>query len=273
MDVIGIDFTSRPSHGKPLTCIRCKFDGNSLQEFSLEEWPQFEHFENALQTPGPWIAGVDFPFGQSRKFIENIAWPNDWAGYVKHAGSLGRQGFRDALDGYRQNRPFGDKEHRRKTDIAASSISPQKLFGVPVGLMFFEGAQRLLRSDVSIPGLKVGDPDRIVVEAYPGLLARQLIGRTGYKSDNIRKQSGVHLRNRRIILERILSGGLGDHYKFHVKASQNIIEDLIKDASGDRLDALLCAIQAAWSWSMRDINFGFPNGFDALEGWIATATE
>ena len=29
-----------------------------------------------------------------------------------------------------------DKEHRRQTDIAVGSVSPQKLYGVPVGLMF-----------------------------------------------------------------------------------------------------------------------------------------
>jgi hypothetical protein len=51
-----------------------------------------------------------------------------------------------------------------QTDIAAGSVSPQKLYGVPVGLMFFEGAPR------PIPKLHYGDPKRIVVEAYPGVL-------------------------------------------------------------------------------------------------------
>ena len=97
----------------------------------------------SAKNPGPWIAGIDFPFGQSRTFIENIGWPGDWAGYVEYAGSLGREGFRKALDAYRGRRPFGDKEHRRARDLAASSVSPQKLHGVPVGLMFFEGAPRL----------------------------------------------------------------------------------------------------------------------------------
>jgi hypothetical protein len=45
----------------------------------------------------PWIAGIDFPFGQSRAFIENIGWPNYWAGYVAHAGTLGRNGSRHAV--------------------------------------------------------------------------------------------------------------------------------------------------------------------------------
>jgi hypothetical protein len=35
-----------------------------------EEWSTFSAFEGALQRPGPWIAGIDPPFGQSRQFIE-----------------------------------------------------------------------------------------------------------------------------------------------------------------------------------------------------------
>ena len=94
---------------------------------------------------------------------------------------MSRQGFRDALDAYRAPRPAGEKEHRRATDIAAGSISPQKLYGTPVGLMFFEGVPRIKAAGVTIPGLQLGDPERIVIEAYPGVLAgvlaRHLIGR------------------------------------------------------------------------------------------------
>ena len=72
-----------------------------------------------------------FRFGQSRTFVENIGWPGDWAGYVKHAGSLGRTGFRSTLDAYRARRPFGDKEHRRATDIAARLNQPSEAFWRP----------------------------------------------------------------------------------------------------------------------------------------------
>src|SRR4249920_2461674 len=168
MKVIGIDFTSRPTRSKPLTCMQCTLGGNVLRANNLVQWPDFALFEEALNTPGPWIAGIDFPFGQSRKFIETIGWPDSWAAYVAHAGSLGRRGFRNALDAYRNGRSPGDKEHRRATDKAALSISPQKLYGVPVALMFFEGAPRLVRAGVTIPVLQSGDASRIVVEAYPG---------------------------------------------------------------------------------------------------------
>jgi len=165
MKIYGIDFTSRPRRNKPITCLTCVLEGNRLRIGDLSEWQNFEAFEVALERPGPWIAGIDFPFGQSRTFIENIGWPMTWQGYVGYVKTLDRKGFRDELDNYRANRLAGDKEHRRKTDIAAGSISPQKLYGTPVGLMFFEGAPRLLDAGVTIPGLQQGDPNRIVVEA------------------------------------------------------------------------------------------------------------
>jgi hypothetical protein len=172
MNIYGIDFTSTPKRNKPITCLECRLEGNRLEAVELIEWRDFEGIEVALRRTGPWIAGIDFPFGQSRKFIENIGWPDTWQGYVAHVGSLGRKGFCSVLDGYRPNRPAGDKEHRRTTDTKAGSISPQKLYGTPVGLMFFEGAPRLLKAGVTIPRLQQGDPQRIVVEAYPGVLGR-----------------------------------------------------------------------------------------------------
>lgn len=247
--------------------MRCTLDGNILRAHSLEKWPDFRLFEDALKTPGPWIAGIDFPFGQSRTFIKNIGWSDDWASYVAHAGSLGRQGFRDALEDYRRPRPSGDKEHRRKTDKAASSISPQKLYGVPVGLMFFEGAPRLVRSGVTIPGLQSGDPQRIVVEAYPGVLARQLVGRSSYKNDAARKQTEAQHKIRHTMLDHILNGKIQAQYGLRVEATRNLADD----PTGDQLDALLCAIQAAWAWTMRELDYGAPHDLDALEGWIADA--
>ena len=44
---------------------------------------------------------------------------------------------------------------------------------------------------------------------------------------------------------------------------------LIADASGDRLDAVLCLLQAAWAGGRDD--WGLPAGFDPVEGWIVGA--
>jgi hypothetical protein len=230
----------------------------------LREWQNFEAFENALAAAGPWIAGIDFPFGQSRRFIEDIGWPRRWADYVRYAQGLGRDGFCLCLNNYRADRPPGDREHRRKTDVAAGSISPQKLYGVPVALMFFEGAPRLIKAQVTIPGLQTGAVDRIVVEAYPGILARRLIGRQSYKSDSKNKQIKDQLAARNNILSRVIAGERME-YGFRVEAPLS----LANDPTGDRLDALLCAIQAGWSWTQRSSGFGAPINLDPAEGWIA----
>ncbi|MDG2273864.1 MAG: hypothetical protein P8L39_16320, partial [Halioglobus sp.] len=63
----------------------------------------------------------------------------------------------------------------------------------------------------------------------------------------------------------ITGGVLETAYGLKVKAPL----DLADDPSGDSLDALLCAVQAAWSWTQRSKNYGEPEGSDALEGWIA----
>ena len=44
---------------------------------------------------------------------------------------------------------------------------------------------------------------------------------------------------------------------------------LVADASGDRLDAVLCLLQAAWARAQPA--FGRPAHADALEGWIVSA--
>lgn len=244
--------------------MHCRLDGTTLLVQQLEEWSSFAAFEAALQRPGPWVVSIDFPFGQARRFIETIGWPASWPGYVAHAASLGREGFRAELTRYREHRAAGDKEHRRDTDKAAGSISPQKLYGIPVGLMFFEGAPRLLASGVTIPHLKSGDPARIAVEAYPGILARVLIGRRSYKNDTRSKQTRDQHEARIALLERLRQEA-PERYGLTIEAPSNLCDD----PGADHLDALLCAVQAAWAWQQRESGYGAPDGLDPLEGWIA----
>lgn len=272
MRIYGIDFTSRPTARKPITCMECRLvdarGDRHLQLVTLHEWRSFAAFEAGLRQPGPWIAGLDFPFGQSRRFIDNIGWPTDWAAYVAHVAGLQRSEFRAALDDYRRDRPAGDKEHRRACDAACGAISPQKLYGVPVGLMFYEGAPRLLQAGVTMPGVHSGDSQRMVVEAYPGTLARYLIGRRSYKHDTKAKQTKEQQRARGDILQRLGSNMLSERYGLTVPAQPGLME-LTEDPSGDQLDALLCCVQAAWAWTQRAQRFGAPAGMDAREGWIA----
>jgi len=95
--LIRVFLSGCPTSRKPVTCIHCTLTERVLRADVLEEWSDFTQFEKTLGNPGPWIAGIDFPFGQSRTFIENACWPNNWTGYVAYAASLGRQGFRAGL--------------------------------------------------------------------------------------------------------------------------------------------------------------------------------
>lgn len=249
----------------PITCLACSFDNGRLCAGDLETWTDYSKFERALRRAGPWIAGIDFPFGQARRFVEGIGWPSDWQKYVSYVGSLEPNTFRAELDAYRRARSPGDKEHRRATDIGAGSISPQKLYGVPVGLMFYEGAPRIAAAGVTIPHLLEGDPTRIVVEAYPGIVARSLIGRSGYKQDTRKKQSNDQREARLRIFAALRNGDAEQLYGFRVEASSALCDD----PAGDHLDALLCAVQAAWAWNNKTDGFGAPETVDRLEGWIA----
>src|SRR5262245_17003414 len=98
MKVLGIDFTSSPTHKKPITCATCVFEDGVLRAAAchVSELRSFSEFEGVLGGKGPWIAAMDFPFGQSRKFIETIGWPETWNGYVRYARGLSRPGFRNA---------------------------------------------------------------------------------------------------------------------------------------------------------------------------------
>lgn len=263
--VLGVDFTSAPSARKPISCAVASFDGHCLTLLELVHWHSFGEFETALAEPGTWIAGMDFPFGQSRSFIENIGWPRHWNQYVSKVAAFDRKQFRQALEDYKQNRRAGDKHHRRACDRLSRSQSPQTLYGTPVGLMFFEGAPRLLQSGVHLPFHHDGDRSRVVLEAYPGLAARSLIGNRSYKSDTRAKQSAEHREARAEIWSRLTGAEGKAMYGFSVDAPKQLIDD----PGADDLDALLCAVQAAWGWNRRQSNFGAPSGLDKLEGWIS----
>ena len=143
--VSGLDFTSVPSRQKPITCLECKLVDDQLEIVRMHCWESFAGFEQFLNEPPsgpPWIASIDFPFGMSCRFVQHMGWPANWADYVEREVErlADRQAWRNTLDDYKRYRDKGDKEHRRQTDVAAGSVSPQKQYGVPVALMFFEGA-------------------------------------------------------------------------------------------------------------------------------------
>ena len=266
--IFGVDFTSAPSTKKAITCVQCWLDEDGLFLEQFSRITSFDEFENFLRELGPWVAGMDFPFGQPHKLIENIGWPQTWDGYVRHLARMTKSEFVDLLAEYRDGRNAGDKQHMRRTDELANSRSPMMLYGVPVGKMFFEGAHRLLDAGVSIlPSHMQNDP-RIVIEAYPALVARRWVENRSYKADEIRKQTPARRSAREDIVRGLRSKNAETHFGFNVHFGADHAERFINDGTGDELDALLCAVQAGWAYSQRDKNYGIPADCDPLEGWI-----
>lgn len=265
--ILGVDFTSAPRRAKPIVAARGRLARGALVLEAIEPLADWPAFERLLAAPGPWLGGFDFPFGLPRAAVRDLRWPAQWEALVRHCEAMGRAAFRTALDAYRAQRPAGDKYPHRATDLPARSHSPLKLVNPPVALMFLEGAPRLVAAGVHVPGLRDGDTTRIAVEAYPGFAARALT-RESYKSDEARKQTPARRAARAAIVRALRRG---EPLGLRLEASRALLAALVEDATGDRLDAALAALQAAWCWRRRARNFGLPRAADPLEGWIATA--
>ena len=268
MNIYGLDFTSAPSRRKPITCAACELEKTTLLIKTLLKLTTFEDFETFLRTEGPWLAALDFPFGQPRKLITNLGWPETWEGYMHLISSMSKQAFEKTLQDYRENRPPGDKLHLRATDTLAGAISPMMLHRVPVGKMFFQGATRLFKSEMSILPCRPTGDGRIVVEGYPALVARKLIGKRSYKSDERGKQTIDRAMARREVVDGLCSGKLVKEYGLAVLMTDEMAERLVEDAMGDELDAVLCAVQAGWAYLERENGYGVPVECDGGEGWI-----
>ncbi|GAC1350837.1 MAG: hypothetical protein NVSMB27_37210 [Ktedonobacteraceae bacterium] len=268
MQIFGLDFTSAPGPRKPITCAACELNGNLLQVHDSLKIVSFTAFEAFLRQAGPWLAALDFPFGLPRKLLSNLGWPMLWEGYIQHISSMDKTTFEQTLLHYRESRTPGDKQHLRATDRHAGAISPMMLHRVPVGKMFFQGAPRLLASGASILPCRPTKDSRIVVEGYPALVARALIGKRSYKSDERNKQTPDKENARRDIVAGLLLPELFAHYGIAIEISEAMINTLIQDHMGDNLDALLCAVQAAWAYTQRHNGYGIPSQCDKDEGWI-----
>jgi hypothetical protein len=142
-----------------------------------------------------------------------------------------------------------------------------KLVNPPVALMFHEGARRVLASGAHVPALHDGDAKRVALEAYPGLLVRRQLGlRDSYKSDTRRDQTPA----RRSVRKRVVAAlKQGEALDIRLRATQAMERALIADGSGDLLDAVICAVQAAWA--ARRPGYGIPASAPAGEGWIVSS--
>ena len=267
MKIYGLDFTSAPGRKKPLIALGCRLEDGSLRIEGSQTLTDFDGFEGFLRTPGPWVCGMDFPFGQPRSLIEALGWPAGWGGYVGEVGRLPKDEFEDRIRADMATRPPGSKWRYRLADRRSHSSSAMMLFRVPVGKMFYQGAPRLLASGVRVEPCRRNEDARVAVEAYPAVVARRFLGRTAYKRDTV-PDAPERRSARETLLTGLESRGLQKIYGFTVEIDDPWKREFVADPSADALDSLLCAVQAAWAYSRRDDNYGVPPECDTDEGWI-----
>jgi hypothetical protein len=265
----GIDFTSAPSRRKPITVALGRRDANDdavvLERIAAHA--DFAGFAAWLHTPGPWLGVFDLPFGLPRELVTTLGWPSEWLPLMRHYAALPRDGIRAAFAAFCAARPVGGKFAHRATDGPAGSSPSMKWVNPPVAFMLHAGVPLLVDAGVHLPGLHAGDRTRVALEGYPGLLARELIGPRSYKSDTPAKQTREREAARRELVAALEQGRSRLALRLRLTAAQRAT--LIADAMGDRLDAVLCLMQAAWAAAQPD--HGLPQQIDPLEGWIVTA--
>ena len=262
----GVDFTSAPRSRKGITIASGLLEGDTFRLHSLLTLHDFPAFVAWLDRPGPWLGGFDFPFSLPHELVTLLGWPTDWPALIRHYASLTRAQLREIFKGVCAARPAGSKFLHRAADLAAGSSSSMKWVNPPVAYMLHAGAPLLLQANVTIPFMHAGDPQRIAFEAYPGLVARS-ITRASYKNDAPAMQTPERRAARLEIIEALENGDYPQHVKLDAGSSR---QALLDDGSGDLLDAVLCALLAAWAWQRRDAAYGLPP-HDPLEGWIIGA--
>jgi len=298
--LLGCDFSSSPSRRKPVVVAlgeslfpdsqgnigHIPASNGRITLLKMERFETLVSFVAWLKEPRPpWVGGFDLPFGLPRELVETLGWPTEWLACVRHYGGLSRAEIRAAFAAFCDARPPGGKFAHRATDGPAGSSPSMKWVNPPVAFMLHAGVPLLLDAGAHLPGLHPGDTDRLALEAYPGLLARQALAHAStpsrsYKADDRARQTPERLIARRSILAALESGEvpLLRSAGLRLRLTHAQRDALADDATGDSLDAVLCLMQAAWALRQQTAapradagpGWGLP-AFDPLEGWIVGA--
>jgi len=279
--LLGCDFSSAPNRKKPVVLALGSRSDDRVVLSRLVYLPTLNAFAQWLQQPQRWLGAFDLPFGLPRALVQALGWPTDWHACIAHYRQLTRHQIRDAFAAFCAARPAGQKFAHRATDGFAESSPSMKWVNPPVAFMLHAGVPLLLDAGVTLPGLHPGSSDnldvngkllRVALEGYPGLLAREVLGRRSYKSDDAARQTPERLIARKDLITALEQGRT--RLGLRLKLSHAQRDALADDARGDALDAVLCLLQAAWAQKRADagdVCYGLPQAMDPLEGWIITA--
>ena len=267
--LVGCDFSSSPTRRKPIVLAWGHRAGARVVLDRLQTMDSLPAFGHWLGQEGAWVGGFDVPFGLPRELVEHLGWPLDWLGCMRHYAGLTRFEIRSTFAAFCDARPAGAKFAHRRFDRRAGSSPSMKWVNPPVAYMLHAAVPLMLAAGVHLPGLHVGDPSRVALEAYPGLLAREVLGRRSYKNDDPAKQTPERLIARKDLVTALEMGSSRLGLRLAMTHAQR--DALVHDGSVDRLDAVLCLMQAAWAQREGPPRYGLPDELDPLEGWIVTA--
>ncbi|MBP9147633.1 MAG: DUF429 domain-containing protein [Rhodoferax sp.] len=279
--VVGCDFSSAPTHKKPIVIAVGTLSGACVALSHLRYCASLREFSAWLAEPSSWTGAFDLPFGLPRELVQTLGWPLTWRACISHFAGLSRAEIRQTFVNFCAQRPVGGKFTHRETDRPAGSSPSMKWVNPPVAFMLHAGIPCLLQAGVLLPGLDpgassnldaAGQPQRVALEAYPGLLAREILGRRSYKSDDRSRQTADRLIARKDLITALEHGKTRLQLRLKVSHAQR--DQLVDDAKGDCLDAVLCMLQAAWAQCRHENGhpaYGLPADIDPLEGWIVSA--
>lgn len=279
--LVGCDFSSSPTRKKPIVLALGSLRDGRVLLSKLERLDSLEAFAQWLQQPQAWVGAFDLPFGLPRELVATLGWPLQWEACIRHYAGLSRADIRNAFAAFCNARPVGSKFSHRATDIPAGSSPSMKWVNPPVAYMLHAGVPLLLAAGVQLPGLHPGASpalgavdaiQRVALEGYPGLLAREVLVRRSYKSDDKTRQTPERLIARKDLITALEHGQTRLGLRLKLTHAQRDL--LVDDASGDSLDAVLCMVQAAWAQTRHAQgakHYGLPEHMDPLEGWIITA--
>lgn len=272
--LLGCDFSSSPSRRKPIVVAWGQLLAGRVQLSQLQRLDTLASFSDMLkqERDSQWVGGFDLPFGLPRELVQTLDWPLSWEPCVRHYATLSRAEIREQFAAFCNARPAGAKFAHRATDRPAHSSPSMKWVNPPVAYMLHAGVPRLLDAGIHFPGLQpVPDtaPKGVALEAYPGMLAREVLGARSYKSDDRAKQTPERLIARKDLINALEQGQ--GRWGLRLKLTHAQRDGLADDASGDALDAVLCLLQAGWACQQHlagDALYGLPSDLDPLEGWI-----
>ena len=268
--LLGCDFSSSPTRRKPIVLAWGRSQGARVHLERLQRCDSLTEWGQVMAQEAEWVGGFDLPFGLPRELVAQLHWPQTWRACMDHYASLDRAKIRATFKAFCDARPVGQKFAHRATDGPAGSSPSMKWVNPPVAFMLHAGVPVLIQAGVHFPGLHAGDTRRVALEAYPGLLARAVLGGRSYKSDDRAKQTPERLIARKDLIHAM---EMGQALEMRLVLSHAQRDALVQDASADCLDAVLCLMQAGWAAQRRaqgDALCGLPAQLDPLEGWIVT---